>query len=135
MCTCCVSESHSRFVGEDWTCSQAPWHEVLRATLREAIGECVARAAAGSHFFATLAPFSAISMLTSLFALPSNPHCVAQRPPRLDDVMPRSTYSMLADRPHHPLMRPRADLGIGLAMRLLLTFGAPYTADAAWFLH
>ena len=98
------------------------WRGVLQATLRASISDRVALAAAGCAFFATLSLFPAMSMLISLYGLVFNPRGVEEQALWLRDLLPPEAYWLIADRLHHLVIQPRARLGIGLAVSLLLTF-------------
>ncbi|HEY1930911.1 MAG TPA: YihY/virulence factor BrkB family protein [Acetobacteraceae bacterium] len=98
------------------------WRDVLHGTLRASISDRVALAAAGCAFFATLALFPAMSMLISLYGLIFNPRGVEQQVLWLHDMLPPSAYWLIADRLHHLVVQPRARLGVGFAISLLLTF-------------
>ena len=98
------------------------WRNVLHGTLRASISDRVALAAAGCAFFATLALFPAMSMLISLYGLAANPRVVEQQVLWLHEMLPPSAYWLIADRLHHLVIQPRARLGVGLAVSLLITF-------------
>lgn len=98
------------------------WRDVLHGTLRASVSDRVALAAAGCAFFATLALFPAMSMLISLYGLVSNPRGVEMQVLWLRDVLPPAAYWLIADRLHHLVIQPRARLGAGLAISLLITF-------------
>lgn len=100
----------------------SPWRDVLNNTLRACVSDRVALAAAGCAFFATLALFPAMSMLISLYGLLFNPRGVEHQVLWLHDMLPPSAYWLIADRLHHLVIQPRARLGIGLVVSLLLTF-------------
>jgi membrane protein len=98
------------------------WRGVLYATLRASVSDRVALAAAGCAFFATLALFPAMSMLISLYGLVFNPRGVELQVQWLRDLLPPEAYWLIADRLHHLVAQPRARLGMGLGISLLLTF-------------
>jgi membrane protein len=98
------------------------WRGVVQATLRASVSDRVALAAAGCAFFATLALFPAMSMLISVYGLVFNPRGVELQVLWLHDLLPPAAYWLIADRLHHLVSRPPMQLGVGLAVGLLLTF-------------
>lgn len=92
----------------------AGWRAVLRRTLWEMLTDRVSLVAAGCAFYGTLALFPAMSMLVSLYGLVFDPLTVEPQLVLLRDLLPPSTYMLIADRIHLLVTRPPGTLGLGL---------------------
>ena len=96
------------------------WWAVFRRVVREAISDEVGMAAASCGFYAMLALFPAISVAISLYGLIAVPVAVESQLEGLRDVLPASTYEMIAGRVHDLATAGPTTLTWGLALSLLV---------------
>ena len=94
------------------------WWAVLRRVVREAISDEVGMAAASCGFYAMLALFPAISVSISLYGLVADPGAIENQLAGLRDVLPASTYQMIAGRVHDLATAGPTKLSWGLAVSL-----------------
>src|SRR4051812_1974676 len=96
------------------------WWAVGRRVVREAISDEVGMAAASCGFYAMLALFPAISVAISLYGLVADPAAVENQLAGLRDVLPASTYLMIAGRVHDLATAGPTKLSWGLSVSLLV---------------
>ena len=96
------------------------WQAVLRRVVREAISDEVGMAAASCGFYAMLALFPAISVAISLYGLVANPAAIETQLEAIRDVLPVSTYEMIAARVHDLAAAGSTKLTWGLALSLIV---------------
>ena len=97
------------------------WRRVMLGSLREAIRDQVALAAAGCGFYATLALFPAISMLISVYGLVFDVAAVEQQLAVVRNLLPPPAYTLIDDRVRE-LIGQRDTLSVGLVVSLLVAF-------------
>lgn len=93
----------------------------MLGSLREAIRDQVALAAAGCGFYATLALFPAISMLISVYGLVFDVAAVEQQLAVVRNLLPPPAYTLIDDRVRE-LIGQRDTLSVGLVVSLLVAF-------------
>ena len=96
------------------------WWSVLRRTAREAVSDEVGMAASSCGFYAMLALFPALSVAISLYGLIADPVAVEGQLAALRDVMPSSTYELIASRVHDLAAAGPTKLSWGLALSLVV---------------
>ena len=96
------------------------WLAVLRRVMREAISDEAGTAAASCGFYALLALFPAISVAISLYGLVADPITVNDQLEGALDVLPASTFELIAARVHELAAAGRTKLSWGLALSLLV---------------
>jgi membrane protein len=94
------------------------WRAVLRRVIGEAISDEAGTAAASCGFSALLALFPALSVAVSLYGLFADPATVAGQLEAVRDVLPPSTYELVATRIHDLAAAGRTELTWGLALSL-----------------
>jgi membrane protein len=93
---------------------------VLRRTLTQVIRHDLSLVAAGCAFYATLAMFPALSMVVSLYGLLLDPASVGRQMQLLHGLLPPDAFTLIADQVTALVARPRATLGLGLAVGLVI---------------
>src|SRR4051794_4329245 len=94
------------------------WWAVLRRVVREVTSDEVGMAAASCGFYAMLSLFPAISVSISLYGLVADPAAIEDQLAGLRDVLPASTYMMIAGRVHDLATAGPTKLSWGLALSL-----------------
>ena len=107
------------------------WWAVLRRTAREAVSDEVGMAAASCGFYAMLALFPAISVAISLYGLVADPVAVEGQLAALRDVMPNSTYELIASRVHDLAAAGPTKLSWGLALSLVVALWSTMSGTKA----
>ena len=98
------------------------WRDLIGRTLRASTTDRLSLAAAGCAFYATLALFPAISMLTSIYGLLFNPVDAEQQLIVLSGLVPPQGYELIADRMHQLVSQPNNMLSASLIISFVLTF-------------
>ncbi|MBB3172479.1 membrane protein [Endobacter medicaginis] len=98
----------------------AGWKQVGKRTVAEMMSDQMGLAAAGCAFYATLALFPAISTLISLYGLVFDPATVEPQLRALQRLLPGVAYTMITDRVHELVSRPRGSLTIGLIVSIAI---------------
>jgi membrane protein len=96
------------------------WLAVLRRVANEAVSDEAGTAAASCGFYALLALFPSLSVLTSLYGLVADPATVAGQLEAVRGVLPPSTYELIATRAHELAAAGRTTLSWGLGLSLLV---------------
>jgi membrane protein len=96
------------------------WLAVLRRVVNEAVSDEAGTAAASCGFYALLALFPALSVAVSLYGLVADPATVAGQLEAVRDVLPPSTYELVATRARELAAAGRTELTWGLALSLLV---------------
>lgn len=96
------------------------WKSVLKRVWNEAIGDQIPMVAASCGFYALLALFPAISVLISLYGLAFDPIAVKGQLEAVRDVLPATTYELIANRVHDLVTAEPAKLSWGLAISFLV---------------
>ena len=91
------------------------------------ISQRVSLVAAGCAFYATLALFPAITMLSSLYGLVFNPDTVQPQLTYIERFMPPAAFSLIADRVQSLVSQPSKGLGLGLIISLIITLWSSST--------
>jgi membrane protein len=107
------------------------WLAVLRRVMREAISDEAGTAAASCGFYALLALFPAISVAISLYGLVADPITVNDQLEGVRDVLPASTYDLIAARVHELAAAGRTKLSWGLALSLLVALWSAMSGTKA----
>ena len=107
------------------------WLAVLRRVTREAISDEAGTAAASCGFYALLALFPAISVAISLYGLVADPITVNDQLEGARDVLPASTYDLIAARVHELAAAGRTKLSWGLALSLLVALWSAMSGTKA----
>lgn len=98
----------------------AGWKQVAKRTVAEMMSDQMGLAAAGCAFYATLALFPAISTLISIYGLVFDPATVEPQLRALQRLLPGAAYTMITDRVHELVARPRGSLTIGLIVSIMI---------------
>lgn len=93
---------------------------VLGRTLGQIMRHETSLVAAGCAFYATLAMFPALSTLISLYGLLFDPSSVARQMNVLRGLLPPDAFTLISDQVTTLVERPRAVLGLGLAIGLAI---------------
>jgi membrane protein len=96
------------------------WRAVLRRVVSEAVSDEAGTAAASCGFYALLALFPALSVAVSLYGLVADPATVAGQLEAVRDVLPPSTFELVATRARELAAAGRTKLTWGLALSLLV---------------
>lgn len=88
--------------------------------VNEAIGDQISMVAASCGFYGLLALFPAISVLISLYGLFADPLTVERQLEAVRDVLPPTTYQLIADRVHDLATAGSTKLSWGLALSLVV---------------
>ena len=111
-------KAQGRHAGRPGEIPPRGWWAVLRRVVREATSDEVGMAAASCGFYAMLALFPAISVSISLYGLVADPAAIENQLAGLRDVLPASTYQMIAGRVHDLATAGPTKLSWGLAVSL-----------------
>src|SRR3954470_743486 len=111
-------KAQGRHAGRPGEIPPRGWWAVCRRVVREAISDEVGMAAASCGFYAMLALFPAISVSISLYGLVADPAAIEDQLAGLRDVLPASTYQMIAGRVHDLATVGPTKLSWGLAVSL-----------------
>jgi membrane protein len=96
------------------------WRAVLRRVVDEAVSDDAGTAAASCGFYALLALFPTISVAVSLYGLVADPAAAAGRLEAVRDVLPPSTFELIAARTRELAAAGRTKLTWGLGLSLLV---------------
>ncbi len=96
------------------------WRRVIRRTLREIITDRVSLVAAGCAFYATLALFPTLSTLIAIYGLAFDPKTVEPQLASLRDLLPASTFTLIAAKVHDLVAQPRGNLTFSLVLSSLI---------------
>jgi membrane protein len=113
-------EAQGRHAGRPSEIPLRGWWAVFRRVAREAISDEVGMASASCGFYAMLALFPAISVAISFYGLIADPVAIGSQLEGLRDVLPASTYEMIASRVHDLATAGPTTLSWGLALSLLV---------------
>ena len=113
-------EALGRHAGRPGEIPGPGWRAVLRRVVNEAISDEAGTAAASCGFYALLALFPALSVAISLYGLVADPLTVEGQLEGLRDVLPPSTYEMIAARVRELAAKGPTELSWGLALGLLV---------------
>src|SRR3954454_23852076 len=111
-------KAQGRHAGRPGEIPPRGWWAVLRRVVRQATSDEVSMAAASCVFYAMLALFPAISVSISLYGLVADPAAIEDQLAGLRDVLPASTYQMIAGRGHDPATAGRTKRSWGRAVSL-----------------
>jgi membrane protein len=111
-------KAQGRHAGRPGEIPPRGWWAVLRRVVREATSDEVGMAAASCGFYAMLALFPAISVSISLYGLVADPAAIEDQLAGLRDVLPASTYQLIAGRVHDLAAVGPTRLSWGLAVSL-----------------
>jgi membrane protein len=103
------------------------WWAVLRRVWREASSDNLPMVAASCAFYSLLALFPALSVLISLYGLAFDPSAIEGQLAVVRDVLPATTYELIANRVHD--LTSTADTRLGWRLIVSLLF-ALWTATA-----
>lgn len=98
---------------------RAVWR-VMRLAAGQMLRHDISLVAAGCAFYATLAMFPALSVLVSLYGLIFDPASVGRQMELLHGLLPPDAFTLIADQVTTLVARPRAELGLGLAIGLVI---------------
>jgi len=107
------------------------WKRVIARTAAAVASDRMSLCAAGCAFYATLALFPAITMLVSIYGLMFNPRTVERQLAGLHELLPPTTFRLIADRVHMLVSRPPRTLTYSLAVSLLVALWSSTTGTKA----
>jgi membrane protein len=107
------------------------WRRVIARTAAAVATDRMSLCAAGCAFYATLALFPAITMLVSIYGLMFNPRTVERQLAGLHELLPPTTFKLIADRVHMLVSRPPRTLTFSLAVSLLVALWSSTTGTKA----
>ena len=96
------------------------WWAVLKRVMNEAVGDQILMVAASCGFYALLALFPAISVLISLYGLILDPSAVARQLEAVRDVLPPTTFELIAQRVQDLAATGSTKLSWGLVLGTLI---------------
>jgi membrane protein len=93
---------------------------MARRMVGQVIRHDISLVAAGCAFYATLAMFPALSVLISLYGLAFDPASVGRQMELLRGLLPPDAFTLISDQVTALVARPPAELGLGLAIGLVI---------------
>ena len=96
------------------------WWAVIRRVMNEATGDQISMVAASCGFYSLLALFPAISVLISIYGLVLDPLTVERQLEAVRDVLPPTTYDLIAQRVHDLAAAGSTKLSWGLVVGMLI---------------
>jgi membrane protein len=109
------------------------WYEIGRRTLHEASRDRVLAVAAGVTFYGLLALFPALAAFVSLYGLVAAPGTVVEHLAILAVVMPAEAYELIRDQALKLTSKGGQQLGLSLAVGLLLSIWSANAGMKAMF--
>ena len=107
------------------------WKSALKRAFWQMVSDRMSLVSAGCAFYATLAMFPAISMLVFLYGLVFDPVTVEPQLRQVRDLVPPSVFTLIDARVLDLVHRPRASLGIGLAISTAIALWSATTGTKA----
>jgi membrane protein len=107
------------------------WKSALKRAFWQMVSDRMSLVSAGCAFYATLALFPAISMLVFLYGLMFDPVTVEPQLRQVRDLVPPSVFTLIDARVLDLVHRPRASLGIGLAISTAIALWSATTGTKA----
>lgn len=109
------------------------WYEIGRRTLHEVSRDRVLAVAAGVTFYGLLALFPALAAFVSLYGLVAAPGTVVEHLAILGAVMPTEAYELIRDQALKLTSKGGQQLGLSLAVSLLLSIWSANAGMKAMF--